>query len=347
MGKSKINKFVGQLIGEKIDKMTSGIKNLIEVPFKKEKLSVLIDTTNGCNLRCAFCTRNNDKIVRMKTKDFELILGKLHKHTGRMQLSCAWEYSIAKNAHEIIRSIRNFSIPYTSIYTNGNILTDDIAETLISARLNDFVVSIGEARKETYERLRRGGKFERVLSNIRKLDSLKKERKSKLPRICSNLTIVNSNIDELVDFVELAKSLGIERIVGRHLILNKGLDMESEKIREKDRVNRILDIAEKKAADLGMSFSIPRYETEKHKPKKCRAQLNQLYISASGNVSICPRIHIYARIGNLLEESFEEIINSSAMADLRRQFDDRSFKNPVCNLCMDNLETEFAIDQGF
>jgi len=346
MQNGQINKIARQIIGEGTAEMTARLKGLLGSAFKKEKPSILIDTTNGCNLKCVFCTRNNDRIVRMKTEEFDHILGKTHKHISRMQLSCAWEYSIAKNTPEIVRTIEKFRIPLTTIYTNGNILTDEIAEALIAARLNEFVVSIGEAEKETYERLRRGGKFERVLSNIRKLDRLKKERKSKLPRICSNLTIVNSNIDELVDFVELAHSLGIEKIIGRHLILNKGIDMESEKIRDKARVNHILDIAEEKAAGFGMSFSIPRYDS-KLKAKQCRAPWNQLYISSNGDVSICPRIHMYAKIGNLLTDSLESIINGMAMTDLKRQFDDRSFKNPVCNVCMDNLETELAIDQGF
>jgi radical SAM protein with 4Fe4S-binding SPASM domain len=338
--------FVSQIIGEENIKRAARLKGAIDRAFKKESYSVFIDITNGCNLRCVFCTRNNNKIVRMKTEEFELILGKVHKHISAMQLSCAWEYSIAKNAPEIVRILGKFNIPSTTLYTNGNIFADDIPEALIDARLNDFVVSIGEAKKETYERLRRGGKFQRVLTNIRKLENVKKERKSRLPRICCNLTIVNSNIDELIDFVELAHSLGIERIIGRPLILNKGLNMDNEKIRDKARVNRILDIAKKKAVGHGMSFSIPRYK-DKFKPKQCRAPWNQLYISSNGDVSICPRIHRYAKIGNLLTDSFEGILKSRAMADLRRQFNERRFSNPVCSICMDNLETELAIDQGF
>lgn len=341
-----MTKIIKQIIGEDIADRAARLKGAIGSAFKPQKYSIFLDITNGCNLKCAFCTRNNDKIVRMKTEELELILDKTHKHISAMQLSCAWEYSIAKNAPEIIRTIGKFKIPSTTIYTNGNILTDDITAALIDARLNDFVVSIGETKKETYERLRRGGKFERVLANIKKLDSLKKERKSRRPRICSNLTLVNSNIDELVDFVELAHGLGIERIIGRHLILNKSLNMDNEKIRDKARVNSILDSAEKKAAGYGMSFSIPRYKDEV-KPKQCRAPWSQLYVSSNGDVSVCPRIHMYAKIGNLLTDSFKSIIGSSAMADLRKQFDERSFSNPVCGVCMDNLEAELAIDQGF
>ena len=341
-----MKQIIKEIIGEGNVERAGRLKAALLSAFKPEKYSILIDITNGCNLRCTFCTRNNNKIVRMKTEELDLILGKIHKHIKALQLSCAWEYSIAKNAPEIIRTIGKYKIPSTTIYTNGNILTDDIAEALIDVRLNDFVVSIGEAKKETYEQLRRGGEFERVLANIRKLDDLKRKRKSRLPRICSNLTVVNSNIDELVDFVDLAHSLGIERIIGRHLILNKGLDMDKEKVRDNARVNSILDSAEKRAADYGMSFSIPRYEDEV-KPKQCRAPWSQLYISSNGDVSVCPRIHRYAKLGNLLTDSFKSIISGSALADLRRQFDERSFSNPVCDVCMDNLETELAIDQGF
>ncbi len=335
-----------QIVGEKNIEMAVKLRSSIKGYFSKEKYSVLLDTTNGCNLKCAFCTRQNDKVLHMTTEDLDIILGKIHKHIGAMQLSCAWEYSIAKNAAEIIRTMGKYNIPTTTIYTNGNILTDDIAEALIDSRLNDFVVSIGEMKKETYEKLRKGGKFERVVSNIRKLDSLKKERNSQLPRICTNLTVVNSNIGELVEFVDLVRNLGVERIIGRHLILNKGLDMDNEIVKDKARANGIIATAEKKALGYGMSFSIPRFVTQRTS-KACRAPWNQIYLSSNGDVSVCPRIHRYTKIGNLLTESFKSIITGHAMSDLRRQFKDCRFDNPVCSVCMDNLENEVAIDQGF
>lgn len=332
------------LIGERNIGRMAAIKNIITNPSRK--LSLLLDTTNGCNLRCVFCTRHNDKIIRMSTQEFNCILGKTHEHIRTMQLSCAWEYSIAKNAPEIIRAMGKYKIPLTSIYTNGNILTDDIAKALIDAKINNYVVSIGEAKKETYERLRRGGNFEKVISNIKRLNSLKKGQESWFPHICANLTIVNSNIDELVDFVELAHRIGIKEIRGRHLILNKNLDMDYEKIKNKDRANHILCVAEKKAVSYGMHFSIPKYE-DKLKPKQCSAPWKQLYISSNGDVSVCPRIHMYEKSGNLLKDNFEEIIKGVAVTELKRQFKQHSFNNPVCGICMDNLETEFEIDQGF
>lgn len=322
--------------------MASGVvKNI----FPKN-ISVFLDTTNGCNLRCTFCTRNNSKAVQMTTAEADSILGKLDRHVSSLQLSCAWEYSIAQNAAEIIRLIGSYKIPQTSIYTNGNILTDDIAEALIAVRFNNFVFSIGEVRKETYERLRKGGRFERVIENIKRLNRLKNERNSKYPRICANLTLVRSNMDELVDFVDLAHDLGVEEITGRHLILNKGLDMSDEVIQDKAHANRIIDEAAQKADGYGIKFFVPKYEHDPQ-PKSCRAPCQQLYISSNGDVSVCPRIHQYSKIGNLLTGTLGDITRGKEMAGLKRQFKESNFANPVCAVCMENRETESAIDQGF
>lgn len=332
--------------------MAKNIKNIIEEAYvfindlKRKKYSVLLDTTNGCNLRCTFCTRDNDKIVCMKTEEFDGLLTKIHKDVNALQLSCAWEYSVAKNAAEIIRTLGKYSLPQTTIYTNGNILTNEIAKALIDARIGDFVVSIGEVKKETYEKLRKGGNFERVLSNIGKLLSYKKEFKSKFPRVCTNLTVVNSNIGELVEFVDLAHNVGVERIIGRHLILNQGLDVDNEVIKDKVLANGIIAEAEKRALAYGMSFSIPKYENE-FKPKTCRAPWHQLYISSNGDVSVCPRIHVHEKIGNLVTDSFCNVVSSKKLKSLKKQFDKLDFNNPVCGICMENLETEQSIDQGF
>ena len=310
------------------------------------KHSVLIDVTNSCNLRCSFCSRGNSKIANMTASEFDIILAKTHKNINSLQLSCAWEYSVTKNVAEIVKVLGKYNIPSTTIYTNGNLLPDDLAEAIIESRLNYFVISIGEAKKETYERIRNGGNFESVLNNIRKLNRMKKEHNSKYPRLCANLTLINSNIGELLEFVDLAHDLGIEEIRGRHLILNKGCNTDSEVIKNKIYANSLIESAYKKATGLGMSFSIPLY-LKQNDPKSCRAPWNQLYISSDGNVSVCPRIHLYTRIGNLIQEDLRDIIKSNEMRDLKNQFNEGKFKNPVCRICMENRESDVPIDQGF
>jgi MoaA/NifB/PqqE/SkfB family radical SAM enzyme len=340
-----MKKLAKRLLGEGRAASAARLKAALGRIFNSKKYSVLIDTTNGCNLRCSFCSRNNESIVRMRTDDFDLILRKLRKRVCALQLSCAWEFSIAANAPEIVRTIGKYKIPSTAIYTNGNILTDAIAEAAIQARLNDFVFSIGEAKKETYERLRSGGHFDRVIANVRKMAVLKEKHRSQLPRLSANLTLVDSNIGELPDFVDLAFAAGIRRIIGRHLILNEGLDMEHEMIRDTRRANEIIDAAERKAVGHGMVFSIPRYGPLA--PKPCRAPWQQLYVASNGDVSVCPRIHLYENIGNLLTDSLADIEAGERLGRLRERFAGREFANPVCAICLEGRETERPIRQGF
>ncbi len=314
--------------------------------LRKRRYLVQIDTTDGCNLRCAFCTRRNVKPSQMTASDFDTILKKLDGRISSLQLSCAWEYSIAKNAPEILLTLGRHSIPTTTIYTNGNILTGQIADALIQSKLDYFVVSIGESTKATYEKIRTGGRFERVISNIRKLHHLKRSLAVTHPKICANLTLINSNIGELPSFVDLARELGITEIRGRHLILNKGLDMAGEVIGDTENANRLIEDAASRAQDYGIDFFVPGYPSERVS-KNCTAPWDRLYISANGDVSVCPRIHRYETIGNLIDLDLRRLLRSPRLKALRAQFERGSFENPVCGICMENRETEIEIEQGY
>ena len=307
---------------------------------------VLIDTNNCCNLSCSFCTRENGEIIRMSSDEFSSVLNKIHKKTLSLQLSCAWEYSFAKNAPELIRILGEYKIPKTTVYSNGNILSSDLIDALISSKINNYVVSIGEAKKDTYEKLRKGGNFERVIKNIKNLKSAKINQNSKLPKICANLTVTETNIKELLDFVSLAKEIGIEEIRGRHLILNKKLNIDQEVIKDIDKANKIISDARIKAKSFGIGFDVPIYQME-HNKKDCVAPWQQLYISSNGNVSVCPRIHMYENIGNILNSNLRKIERGEKLYQFRNKFEIQNYNNPVCQICNENKESEIPIDQGF
>lgn len=309
-------------------------------------LSVLIDTTDGCNLRCSFCSRNNKKITIMSSDDFDNIFSKIAPFTNSVQLCCAWEYSIASNAHEIVNILGKYNIASTSIYTNGQMLPDKLARSIIDAKINNLVFSVGESRKETYERLRKGGNYERLKTNILKITNLKASLGVDHPKLFANLTIINSNLPELPEFINIAHHLGISEIRGRHLILNEGLDMDSEVISDRKQANDILDIAQKKADFLGIIFNVPKYSDSAH-PKDCKAPWKQLYISSNGDVSVCPRIHKYSKTGNLINQSISDVLDSQETRNIQKQMREVKFSNPVCSICLQNKESSQYIRQGF
>jgi radical SAM protein with 4Fe4S-binding SPASM domain len=321
-------------------------RNTPKTPQVDKKFSFFIDTTDGCNLRCSFCTRDNKKITIMNTSNFNNILGKIKTHIKKLQISCAWEYSIADNASEIVGAISEYNISDTTIYTNGQILPDKLINSIIKSKINNIVFSIGESEKETYEKLRKGANYEKLLYNIGKLNSEKKKMGSSLPKICSNLTILNSNIQQLPEFVHIAHHFGISEIRGRHLILNDGLDMDHEVITDINRANTILKSAQLKAEKLRITFNIPYYSNN-YTEKKCKAPWEQFYITSKGDISICPRIHKYHSIGNIINQTLEDILNSKKYFEIQNEMTCKKFTNPVCPICIENNESSKYINQGF
>jgi hypothetical protein len=142
---------------------------------------------------------------------------------------------------EILRIAARYRVPELSFITNATRLNPTLAEAIIANGVTDIQISVDGATKKTYEHIRRGANFDKLVSNIRNLDRLKREAGSLLPRLQFNIVLMKSNLDELEMFVDLAESLGVERIAARHLVLVKGLDLGSESLfDEPERANHHL-----------------------------------------------------------------------------------------------------------
>ena len=84
--------------------------------------------------------------------------------------------------------------------------------------------------------------------------------------------------------------------------------------------------------------------SEKPQPEPCETML---YVNVKGDLSRCPRIHMYEKFGNILVDDFETIMTGSAVKKFKESFSARKFNNPVCDICLNNLETTVPINQGF
>jgi len=52
--------------------------------------------------------------------------------------------------------------------------------------------------------------------------------------------------------------------------------------------------------------------------KNCISAWTQFYISSNGEVSVCPRIHVYENLGNIIEQSFEDILEGKKLKALKK-----------------------------
>src|ERR1035438_3593382 len=132
-------------------------------------LVVRMDTTNLCNLRCIMCEYSSDYLRKRADMDaslFDGIAADLFPRTRFLYLSCITEPLMNKQFAKIVRSAGAYRIPFTSFCTNGQLLTEEIVQTCIDSKVTEIVFSIDGATAETYEHIRRGAKWDRLLERL-------------------------------------------------------------------------------------------------------------------------------------------------------------------------------------
>jgi radical SAM protein with 4Fe4S-binding SPASM domain len=115
-------------------------------------------------------------------------------------------FSAVDRCHEVCP---NASI---SVTTNGTLFSDRLIDQILGSRITDIAISLDAGSKGTYERIRKGANFERVVEGIRRLVQLRDRCDRKLPKISTNFVLMRSNIHELPDYVRTAISIGVDRI---------------------------------------------------------------------------------------------------------------------------------------
>lgn len=135
---------------------------------------------------------------------------------------------------------------------------------------------------------------------MKQLIKVKRERNLSWPLIRFRVTLMKINADEILDIIDLAKNLGIDRVDifpvmawnSRHLASSYGplLINELKHLREK-----ILSYAKAK----GVSVYIPSPESSQ--PRICEAPWRSIFISWNGDVHPCC-FYLDKVLGNIFEE---------------------------------------------
>ncbi len=202
-------------------------------PHTPRKLTVFIDITNKCNLRCIMCHFAYPHLAVQTTRHmepllFEKIASQLAPFTQRLVLSAATEPTASPFFPEILRIAERVGIDDIGFLTNGNTLSDELEEAISKAPVAEIAVSLHGARPETYASIHRGGKLSRVLRNIGRLVAIREKNRRKIPRVGLHCTLMRRNIAELPEIVRVAAEAGLDFISMRHLILFEGLGLSGE-----------------------------------------------------------------------------------------------------------------------
>ncbi|MBC2717291.1 MAG: radical SAM protein [Desulfobacteraceae bacterium] len=181
-------------------------------------IELRLDLTDRCNLKCIMCfkgyetgrehSRNSD----MTADFFKKITGEILPRVNVLHLSAGYEPLLNKELPAILSVIKEKNVPQVVMTSNLMALTDHMADLLTDGYIHELHVSMDAADKNMYEMIRQKGDFDRVVSNLKKINHLKILKKSKYPKIVFNYVLMKINFNYLKDFVDFSASHGINEI---------------------------------------------------------------------------------------------------------------------------------------
>lgn len=169
-------------------------------------IAIHFDPVMACNLRCKMCYFTDENYVK-KTKgifpkeDLEILADKMFKRALKLQVGCGTEPTLYKELPQIIKLGKQHHVPYISLTTNGNLLTKEKVNELVTNGLDEFTISLHGVKKEAYEEFMGKASFEKFHEVLEAIYEAKAINPKLTLRI--NYTFNKDNFDELKDFFSI------------------------------------------------------------------------------------------------------------------------------------------------
>ncbi|MCK5057128.1 MAG: SPASM domain-containing protein [Candidatus Aminicenantes bacterium] len=189
-------------------------KTHLDSPYR----CVIIATNPCCNLACIMCrTKRQIKLNELEKKINRATLDEIRENISNLRLlrfSGDGEVFVNELAIEFFQMLEHKDTSYLTlgITTNGQLLDKskwEMLKRLKVARL-ELGVSIDAVTKQTYEKIRRHGNWERLNKHM---DMLAKERsKGNLHHLAINFVVMRCNIEEIEQFIRLGEKWNCDAI---------------------------------------------------------------------------------------------------------------------------------------
>jgi MoaA/NifB/PqqE/SkfB family radical SAM enzyme len=245
--------------------------------------TIVIENTTYCNLKCPTCrvTQSHQVPRLMEFSKFVQIVNSLKPYiqNARVLNISSSESLLHPRIFDMIDIVKSINPRiFVSIITNGMLLDETKQKELLKRKIDNICVSIDGAKKETAESIRVGSNFETVIKNTKLFIS-------KGGMVRTIYTVRDNNINDLLDFVDLASTIGIWFIKCTGLIAYTQEDSKHAlySLQGLPDVDRIFSEAKKKAESKGIKFT--HKGTKLEEGYCCLSRT--MYVGIDGDISPC------------------------------------------------------------
>jgi Predicted Fe-S oxidoreductases len=271
----------------------------------------------SCNLKCPMCplsaetNKGKGRNTWFEFDDYKKILDEgITKGLRAVKLNYINEPFIRDDIVDFIDYANKIGVVDIYLSTNGLLLNKTVMEQFIKAGLTRIQISIDATTESTYNLVRPGGNFERVINNIETLINIKKKMSSLTPLIRVNFVRTELNESELESFVDYwidkVDMIGIQEMV-KPPISSKNVGSKTTQDKRQ----------------IGFKCSFP---------------YKQLVINNEGDILPCCTFYgEQLKLGNIKSNTISEIWKSDKIKNLRKiHKEGQYYLNEVCKKCVED-----------
>lgn len=307
---------------------------------------VEIEVTTICPRKCIMCEHTYWKDQEERHLSFQEFKHILHQFPRLHWLHLTGEGSSFINP-DYLKMLEYAKSKDICVYLVDSFdhIPEEALEKIIDLKIEGIYISLDAATKATYEKIRIGCDFDRVLRNIRRFIEIKKRKGALLPEISFRYTILKHNVEEMPAFLDLVASLGPRSLLGEGGRIDFVGNLEFPEVKHLSVYElpaQVLDDVVKKTTAYGFNTFLSHTETRRNPPiEQCICWLEP-YIVMGGYVIPCCNILMSNKrsvlrehsFGNIYKQSMKEIWHSERFKEFRRTINRKDSQVPfLCTLC--------------
>ncbi len=186
------------------------------VPQKAWPLSLSIEPTTSCNLRCPECPSGLRSFSRptgmLDPALLERALNEMGRYLVYLNLYFQGEPYLHPQLNELVAMAHARGI-YTSTSTNAHFLRPERCDAIVRSGLSRLIISIDGMTQETYSAYRVGGQLEKVLEGTRNMVEARRKNRGRGPHLVWQFLVVGPNEHELTQIKREARKAGVDELV--------------------------------------------------------------------------------------------------------------------------------------
>lgn len=287
-------------------------------------ISLSIEPTTACNLRCPECPSGLRSFTRptgkLDQQLFKTILDEIGDTLAYLIFYFQGEPYLHPQLLNMVKYATDKKI-YTATSTNAHFLTDEIAKQTVESGLDRMIISIDGATQETYEAYRKTGELNKVLEGTQNILKWKKALKSRTPFVVWQFLVVRPNEHEIPEIKKMGKAYGVDQVV-----------FKTAQIYDYAQGNELIPTQDKYSRYAPLPDGT--YRLKNKLLNECWKMWHSCVITWDGKVVPCcfdkDAHHV---LGNTSHQRFEDIWHSDGYASFRKTLLTSRDEIEMCKNC--------------